>query len=69
MSICATCGDSGKVKSAQLDGMRDQAKTKAIEQAQPQAICKEEVDGTLFIRPAAEAIQQRFLIVDIVSGL
>lgn len=68
MSICTICGDSGKAKSAQLDGMRDKAKTAAIEKAQPQAICKEEIDGVLFIVPAAQAIQQRFFIVDVVSG-
>jgi hypothetical protein len=68
MSHCTACGDTGASKLSALDAMRDKAKTAAVEKAQPQAICKEEIDGTLFVLPAAEAIQRQLLIVDIVSG-
>lgn len=68
MSHCTACGDTGASIKSMQDAMRDKAKTVAVEKKQPQAICKEEIDGTLFILPAVEAIQRQFLIVDIISG-
>ena len=45
------------------------AKRIANEKGQPQAICKDEVNGTYFTVDAATAFQQHFLIEQVVSGL
>jgi hypothetical protein len=68
MSYCSTCGDGYKDKARQQESLREIAKLKARETSQAQAICKEEIDGTVFILSAAEAIRQHRLIVEIVSG-
>lgn len=68
MNPCTTCGDSGKEKKRSLDAKRAEAKTKALEEKAPQAICREEIEGTLFIVPAATAFSNRFLIAEVVSG-
>lgn len=69
MSFCATCVDAGREKNMAMEDRKVDAKILAIEKGQPQAICKDEINGTFFTVDAATAFRGHFLIEQVVSGL
>jgi len=69
MSFCATCVDAGRERNMAMSDRATAAKRIANEKGQPQAICKDEVNGTYFTVDAATAVQQHFLSEQVVSGL
>ena len=65
---CDSCTDSSSVReiNRELDIIREKAKQKANESV-AQAVCKDDVSG-YFITGAAEAINQHYRIIDIISA-
>lgn len=65
--ICDTCGDNYKTRLAGRDAARDEAKRLAIEKEKPFCVCEEA--GEYFPADYGIAIQNRFNIIEVVSGL
>lgn len=61
---CEGCKD----KLILMDSKKESAKKIANEKRQAQAICKEDSTGETFITSATTAFEQRFHILQIVSG-
>lgn len=66
--ICKDCVAKAKLRNRDMAGMLEKAKTMAIEEKKPKAICWEPIQG-LFIADPATAIAGHFQIKHIVSGL
>lgn len=65
--ICDTCGDSYKMRLAGRDNARDEAKRLALEKKKPFCVCEEA--GEFFAAEYGIAIQNRFNVKEVVSGL
>lgn len=68
MSSCDSCNDEVKARNRELENLLTIAKKQAVEDSKPKAICQDEITG-YFITDACTAIQQRFNIKSVVSGL
>lgn len=67
MVPCDTCGDNYKAILAGRNAARDSAKALALETKEPFCICEEA--GNYFASALEVAIQNKFHVVEIVSGL
>lgn len=67
MQPCDTCGDSYKMVLAGRNAARDSAKALALETKEPFCVCEE--TGNYFASALKVAIENKFKIIEVVSGL
>jgi len=67
MGPCTTCGDSGLQRNKDRTSVRQQAQKQALEKGKPFCICEEA--GQFFPAEFGTAVENKFNIVEVVSGL
>lgn len=69
MTDCLECTKKAKERNRLFDEIRVQAKQQANDEQETKVICKKTKQGEFFISTAGEAIEQKYIVVDVVSYL
>lgn len=65
---CDSCADMNRERNLGIENAVKKAKRIADEVKKPQAICEEEVNQSIFVVDAFAAYENRFKVLQVVSG-